>query len=458
MSEAALPNLAPVSAEERISSLDVLRGCALLGIALMNILFSGLPLAAGFNLNVAGGSTGPNLAAFFVQYILFDGKMRGIFSMMFGAGSYLFIERGVKRGIGMLGAELYYRRVLWLMLFGIIHAILIWHGDILYPYALLGLVLLPLRSASPKSLFITAGLCIALMTGAQVAEGFKLQKTHKLALEAEAAIKAGKTPTEEQKDAKKQWEDGRKYFSPTAEDLKKEAEVYSGTYFHLVGKRAAIVKEWHSAPFYMFGWDMFTMMLVGIAFAKIGVLSASYSNRFYRNMLLAGYGFGLPIGAISAFLAYKQNFEPLQTIFTFSTYQSARLAMTLGHTALILLICKSGMFAKLRQALAAVGQTAFSNYILHSLIYGFVFYGYGFGLYGKLQRYQLYYVVLGMWIFSLITSPIWLSYFRFGPLEWCWRSLTYWKRQPMRLKQPEPAMVETPPEEAQETATGSLTA
>jgi hypothetical protein len=76
---------------------------------------------------------------------------------------------------------------------------------------------------------------------------------------------------------------------------------------------------------------------------------------------------------------------------------------------------------------------SFSNYIAHSLIYGFVFYGYGFNLFDKLQRYQLYCVVLGMWIFSLIASPIWLAHYRFGPLEWCWRSLTYWKRQPMRL-------------------------
>ena len=95
----------------------------------------------------------------------------------------------------------------------------------------------------------------------------------------------------------------------------------------------------------------------------------------------------------------------------------------------------------IRGRLAAVGQMAFSNYILHSLIYGVVFYGYGFGLFNKLQRYQLYYVVLGMWCVSLIASPIWLQHFRFGPLEWCWRSLTYWKRQPMRLVE-EPAVVE----------------
>lgn len=115
--------------------------------------------------------------------------------------------------------------------------------------------------------------------------------------------------------------------------------------------------------------------------------------------------------------------------------------MTLGHIALGLLICQSGALAGLQKRLAAVGQMALSNYILHSLVYGFVFYGYGLNLYNKLERYQLYYVVLAMWIFSLAVSPLWLARYQFGPLEWVWRSLTYWQRQPMRLA-PAPAQIE----------------
>jgi uncharacterized protein len=153
-------------------------------------------------------------------------------------------------------------------------------------------------------------------------------------------------------------------------------------------------------------------------------------------MLAISYGICLPIGAFAAWKSWQQGFEPLQTLFTFSTYQLARVGMTLGHAALILLLCKYGVWPALRARLAAVGKTALSNYIAHSVIYGLVFYGYGFNLFDKLQRYQLYYVVLGTWIFSLVWSPIWLKYFRFGPLEWVWRSLTYWKRQPMRVGDP----------------------
>lgn len=428
------PLLEPVSTGERISSIDVMRGAALLGIALMNIVFSGLPMAANFNPNVSGGATGPNLAAFFAQYVLFDGKMRGLFSMMFGASAFYLLSRALDRGAGVRGVEIYYRRTLWLMLFGMFHAYLIWHGDILYPYALLGLVLFPMYRVKPKALLITAGILIVAMSGMQIVQGFQMQKTHKLAMEAEQAVKDKKPLTDEQKEAQKEWENSRKYFNPTAEDLKKEKDMYGGSYVNLLGKRAALVKEWHSTPFYMSGFDMFTMMLVGIAFANLGILSASRSYRFYAWMLIIGYGIGLPVGGVSAWLAYKQNFEPLQTIFTFSTYQFARIAMTMGHAAVLLLICKAGFFGGLRSSLAAVGQMAFSNYILHSLIYGFVFYAYGLNLYNKLERYQLYYVVFAMWIVSLVVSPIWLARYRFGPLEWCWRSLTYWKRQPMRLQ------------------------
>ena len=432
----------PATEAQRISSIDVLRGAALLGIALMNIVFSGLPLAADLNPTVAGGSAGPNLWALFIQYVLFDGKMRGLFSMMFGASTYLLIYRLNDSGAGLRAAEIYYRRVLWLMLFGIVHAYLIWHGDILYPYALLGLILLPLLRLRPKTLLILAGAMLLAMTGKSVAQGFGIRKIHDLAVQAEKAEAAKKPLTDEQKSAKANWEETRKYLSPSPEDLRKEKAMYSGTYLNLIAKRAAVVKGWHSTPFYLDGWDMFTMMLVGIALLKTGVLSAQRSFAFYWRLMAFSYAICLPLGVFAMWKTWQQGFEPMQTILVFSTYQIQRVGMTLGHAALILSICKSGFLMGIQARLAAVGKMAFSNYILHSLIYGFVFYGYGFNLFGKLQRYQLYYVVLGMWIVSLAWSPIWLRRFRFGPLEWAWRSLTYWKRQPISLPQAAPALME----------------
>jgi len=307
----SVSTLAPVADAERISSIDVLRGTALLGIALMNIVFSGLPMAADFNPKVSGGYTGPNLGAFFMQYILFDGKMRGLFSMMFGASTYLLIGRLDGRGAGLRAAEIYYRRVLWLMLFGIIHAYLIWHGDILYAYALLGLVLLPLLRARPRSLLITAGVLLGLMTGQMIVQGFEIIKNHNLATEAYQAEAAKKPLTDEQKTGKTEWEEMRKYFLPSADDLRKEKDMYSGSYFHLVEKRAALVVKWHSSPFYASGWDMFMMMLVGIALMKSGVLAGERSNQFYWRMLRVAYGIGLPISVFGAWKFWQLGFEPL---------------------------------------------------------------------------------------------------------------------------------------------------
>jgi uncharacterized protein len=431
---AAIEALAPATQTDRISSIDVLRGFALLGIAPMNILFSGLPLAADWNPTISGGSTGANLVVFFIEFIFLHGKMRGLFSMMFGASAYLLLTRLDSKGAGLRAAQIYTSRILWLMLFGVVHAYLIWHGDILYPYALLGLILVPLIALRPRTLLIAAGIMLLLMTGYSVRGGFETIETHDLALQAEKAEAAGQPLTDQQKEAKRSWEQQRKSFYPSEKDLKEEREMYSGSYFHLLAKRAAKVKEWHSVPFYMSSWDMLTMMLVGIAFMKSGVLSAQRSPGFYWKLLLYSCAFGLPVGTYSAFKAWATGFDPMRTVLTLTSFPATRAAMTLGAMSAMLLLYKAGAMQGMLRRLAAIGQTALSNYILHSFIYGFVFYGYGLNLFDKLQRWQLYVVVAGMWAISLVASPIWLRYYRFGPLEWGWRSLTYWKLQPMRLK------------------------
>jgi uncharacterized protein len=323
---------------------------------------------------------------------------------------------------------------LWLQVFGIVHAYLIWHGDILYPYAIIGLILLPLFRLSPRTLLIVAAVVTVLDTGESVRGRFSLLKTKHIYEEAVKAESAHKTLTDEQKTGKAEWEAFKKQSSPSSEELKKEREMYSGSYLHLVAKRAEVVMKWHSEPFYLQLTDMFPMMLIGIAFLKLGILAGDRSTGFYIKTLLAAYAIGLPIGSYAAFTAWGNGFDPVLNIFTFSTYQIARVAMTIGHMSLLILFHRSGWLPSLQAALSSIGKTAFSNYILHSLIYGFVFYGYGFNLFGKLERYQIYYVVAGMWTVSLIVSPLWLKAYRYGPLEWCWRSLTYWKRQPMRLE------------------------
>ena len=195
-----------------------------------------------------------------------------------------------------------------------------------------------------------------------------------------------------------------------------------------------MVAPFHSEPYYApDNWDIWSMMFIGMGLMKLHVLGAERSYKFYGWLVLIGYGIGIPLNSYTAWVIVRSNFDPVVHSFANSTYDLGRLSIALGHLGMIMLLSKAGVFRWLLNSLGALGQMAFSNYLFQSIVTAFIFTGYGFALYGKLQRYQLYYVVVAIWIFQLIVSPIWLRHFRYGPLEWCWRSLTYWKRQPMRL-------------------------
>ena len=430
----ALPApVGPVESAERISSLDALRGFALLGILLMNIVAFGFHFAVYDDPSVAGGATGVNLWIWIVMHVLTEGKMRCIFSMVFGASMILLTSR--LEGKGGSSADIYYRRTLWLMLFGIADAYLLWAGDILYPYAIAGLALYPFRRMRPKGLLIIGSIIVVVLAGLNIGRGFAVRDIIHKATAAEAAEKHGQKLTDEQKDAKKEWEEMRKGMKPSAEDLKKDAEGWRGNLASVLKTRAKIVLTFiHSQPFYGFAsWDVWSMMFIGMGLMKLRIFNAGRPYRFYAMAALIGYGIGIPLNAYTAWVVVKSNFDLVTHIFTGVTYDLGRLTVALGHLGLIMIVAKAGALRWLMSRLAAVGQMAFSNYVMHAVIGSTIFTGFGFGLYGKLERYQSYYIVFAIWVVQLIASPIWLRRYRFGPLEWCWRSLTYWKRQPMRL-------------------------
>lgn len=425
----------PVSSDARLRTLDVLRGAALLGIALMNIVFSGLPLAAYANPNLWGGNDPLNLAVLAVQWILFDGKMRALFSMMFGAGIILFMERALARDNSVRAADLLMRRLLWLTLFGALHGWLIWAGDILYAYGLFGLLIVPMRNVSPRKLLITAAVALVLLSLAVVGRGFNQRSTRNAAMEARSVEAQGRPLTKEQQDAKKEWDEAYNHALPSKEKLQEEVDNYRKGYGGVMTQRAPVMRKLNFVPVYFPGGvDIWALMLIGMALFKLGVLQGERTPGFYVRLALAGYGIGIPVNALSTYGMFASNFDIVATIFWNAPYQIGRVSVALGHASVLILLAKSMRMRWLTDRLAAVGQMAFSNYISHSLVYALVFYAPGLRMMGQLQRYQLYYVVFGMWILNLVWSPIWLRHFRFGPLEWCWRSLTYWKRQPMRRR------------------------
>lgn len=427
----------PVTRAERINSLDALRGFALLGILPANILFLAMHLAAGNDPTVVGRATGLNVASWVLFRILVAGKMRALFSMVFGASVVLLTSRAEESSGATAAADIYYRRNLWLLLFGLAHAFLLFFGDILYAYALCALILFPFRKLSAKQLLIIGSLFIVLTAGWTSVEVFQQVEMRHLAAAADAAEKVGRKPTEEQSEAKKELEAQQKFRKPSPEALEKDAKQWRGNPLAVIGARAKAVAPWHNQSYYGSAYcEIWSMMFIGMALFKLEVFSAARSYRFYIRTAVIGYLFGIPLSAYIVWLAIRANYDHLTIVVSNVANDVERLPVALAHMALLMILCKSGALQWLTSRLAAIGQTALSNYILQSLICSFVFTGYGLGLYGRLERYQLYYVVAGCWAVSLIASPIWLRHYWFGPLEWCWRSLTYWKKQPMRIPRP----------------------
>ena len=429
---ASLPR--PTDTSERITSLDVLRGFALLGILLMNIVGFGLYSRAYDNPTSAGGDTGANLWMWIVLHIFAEGKMRCLFSLVFGASVVLLTSRLEGRPDS---GDIYYRRTLWLLVFGVIHAYLLWQGDILYPYALCALVLYPFRKMRPKTLMIIGVSSMIALSAFTVGRGYLRRSDMIEAKAASAKAERKETLTDEEKAAKETWETLLKKRNPDEAALRKDAAKWQGNFISVVKARGTLVNDWNSSPYYYPGnLDIWGMMFIGMALFKYGVLSAKKSRPFYVGLMLAGYAVGGAINSYTAWQLVSSHFDPLVHSFSFCVYDLGRLSVALGHLSLIMILCQSGWLRFLTTRLGAVGQMAFTNYIMTSTICAFIFTGYGLGLYGQLQRYQLYYVVAGISLFQLVVSPIWLRYYRFGPLEWCWRALTYWKRPPMRLTTP----------------------
>jgi uncharacterized protein len=432
----------PVSSDKRLRTLDVVRGAALLGLPIMDVVFTGLPGAAYANPNLWGGNDPLNMGVFAVQWVLFDGKMRALFSMMFGAGIVLFMERALARENSVRAADLLSRRMLWLILIGALHGWLIWAGDILYAYGLFGLLIAPMRNVTPRKLFITAGVALLLLSAAMAGRGLSRKSTRDEAVAARAVEALGRPMTKEQHDAKKKWDEMYNALVPSQEKLQEEVDNYRRGYRGVMEQRVAAMRAFNFVPVYFTGGpDIWALMLIGMGLYKLGVLQGQRSSGFYLRMALVSYGIGIPLNGLSTYAMIASNFDLVTGALWNSPYQVGRVTVALGHASALILFVKSGSMRWLTDRLAAVGQMALSNYISYSIIYALVFYAPGLRMMGQLQRYQLYYVVLAMWILVLTWSSIWLRYFRFGPVEWCWRSLTYWQRQPMRQSAPQPADV-----------------
>ena len=404
-----MPHHTPISSHDRIEALDVLRGFALLGILAMNIRGMSAPLSAYMYPYALFDYTGASRLAYLFTSVFFDLKMMGLFSMLFGAGVLLYAAKSSKTGRPPRG--LWFRRMFWLLVIGLVHAYFIWGGDILVPYALCGILILwwVRRLAAPWLTVAAAGL---LAVGAALTLGHGMQWEQMT--EAERAQEAA-------------------MMMPTPEQAREQLSWMLGSYPEVVARHAPLVFMFQTVYFLAFFlWRCSGMMLLGMALYKWGFLDGRLSVRAYVLAAALCLSVGLTLAWYGTVELERVRFNmPQRAAADLWNYTGAVFA-SVGYASVVILIVKSGVLAGGRRALAAVGQMAFSNYLFQSVVTSILFFGWGFGFAGRLDYAEQLMVVVAIWAVQLALSPVWLARFRFGPAEWLWRSLTYWERQPMR--------------------------
>jgi uncharacterized protein len=429
---------APITESSRIKTIDMLRGIALLGILLMNIPGFSMP-----EYSFEAFKNDPNSINFWVYAlitIVFEGKMRAMFSIIFGAGVLLFIAN--KGGIGKSLTPLFYRRMFWLVLFGLVHAhLLLWFGDILYLYGVCGMLLYLVRNVNPKYLIwaIPFVAIVDFTVGTLQYQGIREKRI--AYTEAIKAQSEKKTLTSSQTKALVSWREVEKSMIPNREDAKGNTAKMKSDYSTVASYVRPMSFDYQTKYLPFEVWDVLALMVLGLVLYKWEFLNGTWSNENYWKVVKIGYGIGLPLVIYSFYYGFKHfstieanllNMEKTPIIWIRLIYPFQRILLSIAHLASLILIYKSGVAQNLFRRLVAVGQMAFTNYIMHTIICTLFFFGYGLNYFGELEFYQIYFVVFAIWIFQLIMSPIWLKYFLFGPLEWLWRSLTYWKIQPFK--------------------------
>jgi uncharacterized protein len=382
----------PTPPSERIVSLDALRGVAVLGILVINVRVLSMPELTLTNPNVYGDFTGLNYWSWLAGHVLAELKFITIFSALFGAGIVLFTESKDEE----TAIRLHYRRTGWLLAIGLAHAYLLWYGDILVPYALCGLVLVALRHRVPSTQ-AKLGLVLVLVPSLlDLLAGFSLGS------EAVAG----------------QW-------LPAEATLDREVATYRGGWLEQFDHRATTAFRRQTVGF-LGGtfWRVGGTMLLGMALYKWGVLTNERSNRLYYQ-LVAGGIVGVLVVLAGVWYIEANNWSAGVALFWNQFNYWGSFLVAGGYVGVVTLYARwrpDGLFTR---AFAAVGRTAFTNYLLQTVVATSVFYGHGLGLFGSVSRAEALGMVLAFWVLQVVLSVLWLRVFRYGPVEWVWRTLTY---------------------------------
>ena len=410
--------MAPVAAGERIDTLDFIRGLAVMGILAANIVAFGQPMDA--YMYPAAFLTDPGDPGGWMwigQFIVIDGKMRGLFTLLFGAGMYLFMEKAWARGATRW---LQAWRLVILMVFGMIHFFFIWPGDILFYYALFGFVALAcLRWGVKTQLWVGLG---GYMLGVLLYTGLVMPW-----LIVDTPFGESTPELLEQRAVMVEEID-----NTLARSEVPNAAITSGDYAALVNHR--ITEQWNEPLMnaLLFGFETLPLMLIGVALYRMGFFGGSFD----RGKLLRWGWIGVIAGTLAhlgiGMAVQATGFSYYGTLAGFVGMSPLpRLWMVLGMAALLVAYAP-GATGWLGERVRAAGRAAFSNYLGTSIVMMVFFHGWALGLFGQLNRPQLYIVVALTCVLMLVWSKPWLDRYRYGPLEWLWRCLTYRQIFPLR--------------------------
>lgn len=411
-----------MGASPRFLEMDALRGFAVMGILAINIAAFAQPEMAFVNPLVASHASDLDVASWAANFILFDGKMRGLFSLLFGASTALVIERAIAGG--QSAAKVHFFRMAWLAVFGLIHFFFIWFGDILFLYAGAGCVLFLFRNWSAQRLlkwgviayalgavFLMAGMGSMLFLLHQAGQANPPQEV--LDELAEIYADLGTSP----------------------EMVAAETARYLGSYAGILQHK--LVEQWSMLlqNLILGPIETIPLMMIGMGLYRNGFLLGQESRETYVRTCRLMMAIGLPFFILLVAIAYVQDFNIIWMMnLAMAWSMLPRLFMIIGYVALFILIIQRFQHNPMLHRVAAAGRAAFSNYLGTSILMTFVFYGWGLGYFEQFGRFYLQLFVLGTWALMLLWSKPWLMRFRYGPLEWLWRSLAKGQAQPMQLR------------------------
>ena len=408
----------PTVGTARIASLDFLRGIAVLGIVFINIENFAYP--DSWSPWKYGFQNGLDRSTRFWVYFLTQGKFATMFTLLFGVGFYLFLERLETKQLGLRAMDIYARRLLWLFLIGVFHAYFIWSGDVLYHYAICGLLLFPFRSFSQRGLLFTVLSLVVVQGGNAYLKTAKRVESYRSFLEVTDYEEDKRSDLENKRVA--YWNDFLQEKEPDTSKVKIPKQTY------LEGLSATFSEaKVHKGLLYYQGFLFPTLMvmILGVYLCRSGIFSDYRAWPYYWHFTVLL----VIVGLVFNYFRYEHwTFHYFQPVLSYGKdwmFTFHKQILGVGYVLLLNGVYQRVLSHKGTPLISAIGRMALSNYIVQNLLMGWVFYGYGLAFFNQLSRSELLVVIVLIWSIQMIFSVLWMKKYRQGPIEWLWKKITY---------------------------------